>query len=142
MIRYALKCAENHRFESWFKSATAYDALATAGHINCPICGSTEVTKDIMTPRVAAKSNKAEETAPLTKPKSKEEQALAAFKAHVEENATYVGGSFAQKAREIHSGDAPEGAIYGEAKPEEAKALIEDGIPVAPLPFRPTSKNN
>ncbi|MGX9357127.1 DUF1178 family protein [Roseobacteraceae bacterium S113] len=138
MIRYALKCADDHRFESWFQSADAYDKLARAGHVACAICGSSEISKDIMAPRVTASRDKTELAAPVSPP----EEALAKLKEHVESNATYVGGSFAEKAREMHLGEAPETAIYGEARPEEAKALIEDGIPVAPLPFRPTQKNN
>ena len=139
MIRYALKCAEGHRFESWFQSAEAYDTLAKAGHISCAVCGGTDVQKELMAPRVAAK-----ETAekPLSGPRHPAEQALAAFKKHVEENSTYVGSDFATKAREMHLGEAPHRSIHGEAAPDEAKALIDDGVPVAPLPFRPTNKSN
>lgn len=138
MIRYALKCAENHSFESWFQSASAFDALEKSGHLACPQCGSSEVRKELMAPRVPAKGNSAE----MTAPENDTEIALAALKAHVEKNSTYVGGEFAKKAREMHLGESPEQSIYGEAKPEEAKALIDDGIPVAPLPFRPNVKNN
>ncbi|WP_425041093.1 DUF1178 family protein [Primorskyibacter sp. S187A] len=139
MIRYALKCEDDHRFESWFQSADAYEALAKSGHLSCAICGSSDVVKDIMAPRVALKSNT---TDTLSTPASPPEQMLAAMKKHVEDNATYVGGDFAKKAREMHLGETPETSIYGEAKLDEAKALIDEGVPVAPLPFRPTNKSN
>jgi len=78
----------------------------------------------------------------LTAPRSKAELALAEMRRHIEENSEYVGMSFAREARAIHEGDAPERAIHGEARAEEARKLIEDGIPVAPLPFLPKSKAN
>lgn len=80
--------------------------------------------------------------APLSEPASPAEQALAELKKQVEENSDYVGDKFAEEARAIHTGDAPERAIYGEANAEEAKSLIEDGVPVAPLPFLPGRKSN
>ena len=70
------------------------------------------------------------------------EQALAALRRQVEENSEYVGGNFAAEARRIHDGDAPERAIYGEAKPDEARKLVEDGVQIAPLPFVPRRKTN
>ncbi len=161
MIKYALKCNDGHSFESWFASAQAYDGLKAAGHIVCVVCGSSDVTKAIMAPRVStarAKSTPAaEDIAPVTDqaapPQSSSrppsapspeqlERALSAMRADVEKNATYVGGAFAKEARAQHLGDVPDRPIYGEANAAEAKALIEDGIPVAPLPFVPTRKAN
>lgn len=144
MIQYSLKCAEGHQFDSWFQSASAFDKLQAAGHVACAICGSAKVNKALMAPRVGNgdTARDAPETAPLTAPKSAAEQALAALRAHVESNSDYVGGRFAQEARAMHTGDAPERPIWGEAKQDEAKALIDDGIAVAPLPFTPTRKSN
>lgn len=144
MIRYALKCAEGHRFESWFQSADRYDALAKAGHVSCAICGSAEVEKELMAPRVSARdaASDPEETRPLSRPKHPAEQALAALRAHVEKTSTWVGRDFVRKAREMHLGEAPKATIHGEARPEEARALVEEGIPVTPLPFRPTDRSN
>ena len=148
MIQYALKCAEGHAFDSWFQSAEAYDKLAAAGMVACAVCGSDKVEKAMMTPRVG-QSRKAAEPAPepqtdrpLSKPASAAEQALAALRRKVEETSDYVGLNFATEARAIHEGAAPERPIYGEAKPEEARALIEEGVPVAPLPFTPNRKTN
>lgn len=152
MIRFSLKCADGHRFDSWFASAEAFDSLRGAGMLACPVCGTSQVEKAMMAPRVTTARKKAapqpEAPAPapqpgaLSKPMSEPERKLAELRAHVEKNSDYVGGSFAAEARKIHDGDTPARSIYGEAKPEEAKKLIEDGIPVAPLPFIPQRKTN
>jgi hypothetical protein len=143
MIQYSLKCENDHSFDSWFASADAYDKLADNGMVSCAVCGSTKVSKAIMAPRVRTTKGKEAPVAPtLPTEKSAAEQAMAKRRAQVEHNSEYVGTNFATEARSMHLGDAPERAIYGEAKPEEAKSLIEDGIPVTPLPFMPTRKSN
>ncbi len=138
MIKYTLNCDQGHQFESWFQSGAAYDRLAADGHVSCAICGSSGVERALMAPSVPTKGNKAE----LSKAQSEAEAALAQMRKHVEENSDYVGLKFAAEARKMHDGEAPERAIYGEAKPEDAKKLIEDGVPVAPLPFMPKRKTN
>ena len=114
--------------------------------VSCAICGTNEVEKAIMAPRVRPARDAAAEPAPgntpLSQPASPEEAALAQLKEHVEQNSDYVGMNFASEARAMHDGDAPARPIHGEAKLDEAKKLIEDGVPVAPLPFRPTRKTN
>lgn len=133
MIRYALKCLEGHEFESWFQSASAYETLSKAGHLSCAVCGAADVKKSLMTPRVGVDKDRAGVVDPHAK-------AIAEMRRKVEENATYVGGDFAKKAREMHEGTAPEASIYGEANAADTRALIEDGIPVVPLPFKPKQK--
>lgn len=150
MIKFTLKCADDHRFDSWFQSAGAFDKLLSAGMITCAVCGSAAVDKTLMAPSVQASRAKAKDPSPdtpapggaLTAPASPAEQALAEMRRKVEENSDYVGLNFAREARDIHDGLAPERAIYGEARPEEARKLLEDGVPVAPLPFRPSRKSN
>lgn len=143
MIQYALKCAEGHSFDSWFQSAAAYDKLQAAGHVACVVCGATKVEKALMAPRVSHGEHPSPAPRPLSdQPKHPAEQALAALKAHVEKTSDYVGDGFAREARRMHLGEAPERPIWGEARAEEAKALIDDGIPVAPLPFTPSRKTN
>ena len=143
MIQYSLKCENDHSFDSWFASADAYDKLVDNGMVSCAVCGSTKVSKAIMAPRVRTTKGKKAPVAPtLPTEKSAAEQAMAKMRAQVEQNSEYVGTNFATEARSMHLGDAPERAIFGEAKPEEAKSLIEDGIPVTPLPFMPTRKSN
>ncbi len=149
MIRYALICDKSHEFESWFQSATAYDTLAKAGHVSCAVCGSADVRKTVMAPRLS-KSDQTTPDAPadtmpdrpLSAPASVAEQAMAELRAKVEANSENVGENFATEARAMHEGTVPERAIYGEAKLEDAKSLVEDGIPVVPLPFSTGRKTN
>ena len=143
MIRYALKCRDGHTFDSWFQSGAAFDALSAQGHVACPVCGTGEVEKSLMAPAVATAQA---ETAPakpdLSAPASPLEEAIAALRRQIEEKSEYVGMNFAAEARRIHGGEAPERAIHGEARPDEARKLLEDGVPVAPLPFLPARKAN
>ncbi len=141
MIRYALTCGEGHEFESWFQSADRFDALSRAGHLSCPDCGDSAVSKSLMAPGVQA-SRHSREAQALTAPRNEKETALARLRQEVEANSDYVGLKFADEARAMHDGRIPHRAIYGEAKIEEAKQLLEDGVPVAPLPFTPRSRAN
>ena len=157
MIQFSLKCAEGHRFDSWFQSASAFEKLQGAGMVSCAICGSGSVEKALMAPRVRPARQAAEAAQPtaptpvakapvapgaLTRPASPVEQQLAELRRKIEQNSDYVGMNFAKEARAMHDGTAPERAIYGEARPDEARKLLEDGIPVAPLPFIPGRKTN
>lgn len=139
MIRYALTCSDKHEFDSWFQSAEAYDRLRGAGLVSCSVCGSTEVEKVLMAPAVRPARKSA---ATLTEPSSPVEEAFAKMRRAVEENSEYVGMNFAAEARAMHDGDLPHRSIYGEARADEARSLIEDGVPVAPLPFMPNRKTN
>ncbi|PCJ74304.1 MAG: hypothetical protein COA53_09710 [Rhodobacteraceae bacterium] len=134
MIRYDLKCAKGHRFESWFGSSADYDKLMIAGMVSCSVCGDETVEKAIMAPRVVKER-------PLSAPASPAEQAVKELRKKIEDTADNVGKNFAAEARAIHDGDAPERLIYGEAKIEDAKSLIDDGIPVAPLPWSKKKTN-
>ncbi|MEM6563253.1 MAG: DUF1178 family protein [Pseudomonadota bacterium] len=141
MIRYALTCEQGHRFESWFQSAEAYEKLEKAGHLACTVCGSSDVKKALMAPRVSASPESDVQPEDKTsQPDPKE--ALAALRKQVEQNAEYVGPRFADEARSMFLGGSPDRAIYGEASGAEAKSLIDDGVPVAPLPFIPNRKAN
>lgn len=159
MIRYQLACTNGHGFESWFRSAADFDRLAALGRVSCGECGSTGVTKALMAPAVRPTREAPGAPAPvapdvpeaavsavaapaLATRSARIGKALEALKREVEKNADYVGPDFAAEARAIHEGEAPERAIYGEAHPDEARRLIEDGVPVAPLPFVPTRKAN
>ena len=144
MIRFQLKCDNDHSFESWFASTDAFEKVQSAGMVACPTCGSEQVSKSLMAPQVSTSRKKAaeKEVAPLSAPASEVEAKLAAIKREVEKNSDYVGMSFASEARKMHDGDIPLRSIYGEAKPDEAKKLVEDGVPVAPLPLLPQRKTN
>lgn len=143
MIRYALRCDKGHDFESWFRSAGAFDALSRAQQLSCAVCGSDSVQKALMAPAVPAGADPAPALPaerPLAAPASPVEAALQALRRHVEENSDYVGRDFVTTARAMHDGEIPERSIHGEARIDEARKLIEDGIPVAPLPFRSPRK--
>ncbi len=142
MIRYNLKCDNDHSFDSWFQSAEAFEKLLNAGMVNCSVCGISNVGKAIMAPQVRANHKRGRNSGPLSAPASPAEQAMAEIRKKVEENSENVGKNFAAEARAIHTGDAPERSIYGEAKVQDAKALIEDGIGVTPLPWGNKSKAN
>ena len=154
MICYTLKCGASHDFDSWFRSSEAFDQLRAAAQIACPVCGSADIQKSLMAPSVRP-ARKGSSPPPLEKPTpdlpgpgalsqpgSAVEQAFAAMRREVEANSDYVGLNFAAEARRIHDGAIPARSIYGEAKPEDARQLIEDGVQVSPLPFMPTRKVN
>lgn len=136
MIRYNLRCDQGHEFEGWFRSAQAFDSQNRAGQVACGFCGSASVEKALMAPAVPRQPDTPPgREAALT-------EAIAKLRAEVEANSDYVGAAFPAEARAMHEGRAPTRAIHGEARPEEARAMIEEGIPVAPLPFRPRQKSN
>lgn len=132
MIRYALRCDKAHTFDSWFGSSADFDRLLAAGHVSCAVCGSPSVTKELMAPAV---STAAAPERPLSAPASPAEQAVAELRRKIEASADNVGRNFTTEARRIHSGEAPQRPIIGEARPSDAKALLDEGIPVAPLPW-------
>ncbi|HEX7774952.1 MAG TPA: DUF1178 family protein [Parvibaculum sp.] len=134
MIRYALICKEDHEFDGWFRSSSAFDAQAKAGELQCPVCGSGEVRKGLMAPNVAG--TKKSDSIDITPAQAAQKMVtmMTALRKHVEENCDYVGAEFAEVARRIHYEEEPHRGIYGEATPDEAKALIEEGVEVAALP--------
>lgn len=132
MIRYALRCDNAHRFDSWFGSGADFERLQQGGHLACAVCGSSAVRKDLMAPGIAAAASPER---PLSAPASPAEQALAELRRRIEATSEDVGRDFATEARRIHAGEAPERPIIGEARAAEARALVADGIPVAPLPW-------
>lgn len=146
MIRFSLRCEADHKFDSWFGSGADYDRLKTAGLVSCAICGSTVIEKDLMAPNIGtgtpARVPAAPTAAPdLSAPASAAEQALAELRRRIESASENVGQNFAAEARRIHDGEAPARPIIGEAKPAEARALIQDGIPIAPLPWSSRKSN-
>ena len=141
MINYTLKCDQNHTFDSWFKSAEAFEMLVKKSMVVCSECGSTKITKAIMAPSVSTSRKKDNKPSELEK-KSKLKNDILELKKKIEANSEYVGNNFANEARSIYLGETPERSIYGEAKADDAKKLIDDGIPVMPLPFLPAKKAN
>lgn len=138
MIRYALACEHGHEFEGWFGSSSDFDDQQARGLLECPVCASKAVRKQIMAPAVAGTKRNTPELPPQARAMMME--ALGKVRRHVEENFDYVGDTFAREARAIHEGRSEDRGIYGEASPAEVKALVEDGVPVAPLPPEPPKK--
>ena len=139
MIIFDLKCAAGHVFEAWFGSSADYEAQKGRGLVACPLCGASEVEKAPMAPAVPAKGNTRSESAQLMTGDPARVKAMLAAVAEMQrkvlENSDGVGDRFADEARAIHLGESEARAIHGRATPQEAKSLIEEGVPVAPLLF-------
>lgn len=138
MIRYALACDHGHEFEGWFRASDDFDAQQAQGLLSCPVCGAVEVRKQIMAPAVAGTKRNTPDLPPRARAVMME--TLSKVRRHVEDNFDDVGDAFATEARAIHEGRSEERGIYGQATPAEVKALVEDGVPVAPLPPDPPKK--
>ena len=157
MIRYNLRCERGHAFESWFQSSSAYESQEKRKLVNCPACGSAKVERAIMAPQIVSKKKPRAEPAPA--PAAPAEQAaptstplmmaqerelrakLKELRDHIVKNADNVGESFPNEARKMHYGDIEHRPIYGEASPEEARSLIDEGVEVSPLPVLPEDRN-
>lgn len=134
MIVFDLKCSGDHVFEVWFKSSSAYEEQRAQRLIACPYCGDSAVTKAVMAPAVSPKGNQVAEKLPSTAEAFKAAlAAVAQLQAKQLETSQWVGTAFPEKARAMHLGEAPEAPIHGQATLAEAKALMEEGVPVAPL---------
>ncbi len=160
MIRYSLHCDRGHTFESWFQSSSAYESQEKRKLVNCPVCGSAKVERSIMAPQIVSKKGResqssndvpalaqpAEVTAPGSTPllMAQERELRAKLKElrdHIVKNADNVGERFPNEARKMHYGDIEHRPIYGEASPEEARSLIDEGVEVSPLPVLPDDRN-
>jgi hypothetical protein len=158
MIRYSLRCEHDHAFESWFQDSAAYDAQVKRKLVSCPVCSSVKVEKAIMAPRIVGKKGRehaepapaaqapadapATTSTPLMMAQERELRAkLKELRDHIVKNADNVGEKFPNEARKMHYGDVEHRPIYGEASPEEARSLIDEGIEVSPLPVLPDDRN-
>ncbi|HWF01751.1 MAG TPA: DUF1178 family protein [Caulobacteraceae bacterium] len=130
MIRYALACAGGHEFEGWFSNSGDYDAQSERGLLTCPVCDSRAVSKQIMAPAVAGTKRSVDRPAA----QAVMMEAMGRLRAHVHANFENVGDRFADEARAIHDGRSEERGIFGEATPQQVRELVDDGVPVAPLP--------
>lgn len=164
MIRYDLRCDAGHAFDTWFRNGDEFDRLAKRKAVACPHCGSTAVAKAIMAPAIrsgrggssAAPAGDEPAAQPTPAPAEPDDkvrlaapdprqaalvEALRQVHRHVRENSEYVGERFAEEARKVHYGEAAPRGIYGEATPEEARALAEEGVTFSPLPPLPEERN-
>jgi hypothetical protein len=156
MIHYTLRCDRGHAFESWFQSSSAYESQEKRKLVNCPVCGSSKVERAIMAPQIVSKKGRdsaasapaaAADAAtpgstPLLMAQERELRAkLKELRDHIVKNADNVGERFPAEARKMHYGDIEHRPIYGEASPDEARALVEEGVEVSPLPVLPDDRN-
>lgn len=126
MIVFDLRCRDSGDvFEAWFQSSADFEEQAARGLIQCPVCQSASVEKAPMAPRLPAKPSG--DGPPLAQ--------LAALQAKILKDSEWVGDRFAEEARSIHLGETKARAVYGSATPAETKSLIDEGVPVAPLPL-------
>jgi hypothetical protein len=164
MIRYALACERGHSFDSWFQNSTAYDKQVKHGLVVCPVCNSRKVEKAIMAPRLSGARKRDDGPAPvaageipapapapaqaapapvaMVSPQEREfRKKLKELRDHLTQNADYVGRQFPEEARKMHYGEIEHRSIYGEASPDQAKELHEEGIEFHPLPVLPEERN-
>jgi len=144
MIVFDLRCARAHVFEAWFASSGAFEDQRTRGLLSCPLCGDGDIAKAVMAPNIPAKGNRRDAPPPpapagaeMPPPEVMKAaiRALAEAQAKALEKSEWVGRAFADRARAMHAGEADHAPIHGEATPSEAKALAEEGVAIAPLPF-------
>ena len=159
MIRYTLCCEKQHQFESWFPNSDAYDKQRKRGLVLCPACGSKKIAKALMTPQLARKDKGARqpvnelraeaatpeaETSPVAMMSPQEVEfrsKLKELREHLTQNADNVGKKFPEEARKMHYREVEHRSIFGQASPDEAKALHEEGIEFHPLPILPDERN-
>ena len=159
MIRYNLRCDKGHAFESWFQSSSAYESQEKRRLVNCPSCGSAKVERAIMAPQIVSHKKGRDSAEPMPAPApstdvtapgstplmmAQERELRAKLKElrdHIVKNADNVGERFPAEARKMHYGDIEHRPIYGEASPDEARSLIEEGVEVSPLPVLPDDRN-
>jgi hypothetical protein len=140
MIKYNLKCQDNHEFESWFPDSNEFDNLKKKGLLECIFCSSKKISKSIMSPMISGVKEKSNTTEVLNKSLKKEKEKLLEIQKFIEKNFENVGENFGRKAREIYYSKKNLKAIYGTTTAEEKKELEEEGIDLLSIPW--ISKNN
>ena len=142
MIHYALVCTKGHEFDGWFSSSAGFEEQVAVGDVRCPVCNSKKVRRALMAPAIARGGAPKATNDAQAEAMERVSQIMTALRRHVEENFDYVGDDFAEEARRIHYGETEHRDIYGETTPDEARALIEEGVEVAPLPVVPSRQAN
>ena len=154
MIHYDLKCSADHAFDGWFKDSVAFERLAKRGLVECPRLrrregGACADAARRRTARGAAGAGSGAAPAPTPRPPARSPEMaggrlpahmramLQKMRAEVERHCDYVGPQFAEEARKIHRGESDKRGIYGEASPEQAEALADEGIQVSQIPWVP-----
>jgi hypothetical protein len=147
VIVFDLKCPHDHVFEAWFGSSSAFEDQRKRGLVACPVCGDSDVAKAVMAPNIGAKGNSRPVASPAVRPDvpgvpnapvtaetlKAALRSLAEMQSKMLETSKWVGRGFADRARAMHAGEEEHAPIHGQSTLAEAKALVEDGVPVAPL---------
>jgi hypothetical protein len=141
LIRFSLTCQRDHSFEAWFRSNDDFKAQQERGFVECPDCGSNKIEKALMAPAVSTGRKREKMALAMGETQKRALAELKALSQKMRENADYVGEKFAEEARKIHFGETDPRGIYGEATPEEAKSLAEDGVEFMPIPVFPEERN-
>jgi len=142
MIVFDLKCGNAHVFEAWFGSSADYEQQRERGLVSCPVCDDQNIGKAVMAPAVSSKSNQREGKVPVaTGGEAAELARLLAMQRELEAQSDWVGPRFAEEARARHEAGTAR-PVHGEASLAEVKSLVDDGVPVMPLPFRPLAKSD
>ncbi len=141
MIRFSLHCDRAHDFEGWFRDNADYDTQSKRGFVECPSCGSKKVSKALMAPAVSTARKKEKKALAANAEQKRMMAELKQLAEKMRENSDYVGDKFAEEARKIHFGETEARGIYGEATPDEARDLIEDGVEFMPIPVFPDDRN-
>lgn len=145
MIVFDLRCGQDHVFEAWFGSSASYEEQRAQGMVCCPVCSDSDVAKAVMAPNVAAKGNRAVAAPASPVPDAKAVLAkLADLQAAIIDKSEWVGRSFPDRARAMYLGEEIAAPIHGETTAAEARELVDEGVPIAPLliPFVPPSARN
>tara|TARA_A100001037_G_C14698269_1_gene434808 strand:+ start:98 stop:520 length:423 start_codon:yes stop_codon:yes gene_type:complete len=135
MIKYNLKCSNNHEFESWFSDSNEFERLNKKRLLNCIFCTSKKITKSIMSPQVLNSKEKFEINNSKDKEFKKFKDDLSKLRNFVEKNFEFVGDKFAKKVRDIYYDKNENQRIYGTTTPEEREELLEEGIELTSIPW-------
>ena len=135
MIKYNLKCENNHEFESWFSTSDEFDKLKRKKLLECIYCSSKIIKKSIMAPMVSVANKKNNELNDLNQSVKLEKENLLKIRKYIEKNFEYVGKNFSKKVREIYYDKKTEKTIYGTTTSKERKELEEEGIDLISIPW-------
>ena len=135
MIKYNLKCQNNHEFESWFSNSEEFDKLNKKDLLECIYCSSKKISKSIMSPRISNLNTKQEQVNLINRDIKNEKDQLLRLRKYIEKNFDFVGKDFSKKVREIYYDKKSKKAIYGTATLKEREELAEEGIDLLSIPW-------
>jgi len=135
MIKYNLKCHNDHEFESWFSNSKEYDNLKKKGLLECIFCSSKKINKSIMSPTILNSKENDKLINTIDEDFKDEKNKLLNLRKYIEQNFDYVGKDFSKKVREVYYDKKNKKAIYGTTTPKEREELAEEGIDLLSIPW-------